>query len=588
MANAPADDRFANDSLRKRFRRVLSYFLLPKYAWFALVLSVIIGALLEPTIPALLKPLLDDGFNSKKIQLWIIPIAIIGLFTLRSFASYISDVALAKIAQFSLLNLREKMFYAVSVAELDLYRKQPATTLANTIVYEATNGAVLLLQSVVTVVKDSLSIVALFAYLLYLNWQLTLIVIFIFPAVALCMRLLSKRVYKLTKLSQAAVDKLAYTVEETVLAHKEIRIAGAALQQRDRFQVVNMLLQRLAMKSTIAGSAVAPITNILGSMALSVVITIAMVQSQGSALSAGGFVAFITAMLMLIAPIKHLSEVTSTITRGIVAAERAIALVEDVHPETGGTYCSDRSTGTIDFKNLGVTYPQAESAALSDISLHIQGGQFVALVGLSGSGKTTLASLLTRFVDASQGSVTLDGVELRDWNLISLRQQFALVGQHVVMLSDSVLANVTLGQQVDRARAQRCLASAYLGELIANLPQGMDTLLGHNASMLSGGERQRLAIARALYKDAPILILDEATSALDPDTDSLVQAALRTAMAGRTTIAIAHRLSTIRDADSIVVLQNGRILQQGSHAELEAQGGAYRDFIKLSYAPAVA
>jgi ATP-binding cassette, subfamily B, bacterial MsbA len=588
MVNAPADDRFANDSLRQRFRRVLSYFLLPKYAWFALALSVIIGAVLEPTIPALLKPLLDDGFNSKKIQLWIIPVAIVGLFTLRSCASYISDVALAKIAQFSLLNLREKMFYAVSVAELDLYRKQPATTLANTIVYEATNGAVLLLQSVVTVVKDSLSIVALFAYLLYLNWQLTLIVIFIFPAVALCMRLLSKRVYKLTKLSQAAVDKLAYTVEETVLAHKEIRIAGAALQQRDRFQVVNMLLQRLAMKSTIAGSAVAPITNILGSMALSVVITIAMVQSQGSALSAGGFVAFITAMLMLIAPIKHLSEVTSTITRGIVAAERAIALVEDVQPETGGTYCSDRSTGTIDFKNLGVTYPQAESAALSDINLHIQGGQFVALVGLSGSGKTTLASLLTRFVDASQGSVTLDGVELRDWNLISLRQQFALVGQHVVMLSDSVLANVTLGQPVDRARAQRCLASAYLGELIANLPQGMDTLLGHNASMLSGGERQRLAIARALYKDAPILILDEATSALDPDTDSLVQAALRTAMAGRTTIAIAHRLSTIRDADSIVVLQNGRILQQGSHAELEAQGGAYRDFIKLSYAPAVA
>ncbi len=588
MANARADDRFANDSLRKRFRRVLSYFLLPEYAWFALVLSVIIGALLEPTIPALLKPLLDDGFNSKKIQLWIIPIAIIGLFTLRSFASYISDVALAKIAQFSLLKLREKMFFAVSVAELDLYRKQPATTLANTIVYEATNGAVLLLQSVVTVVKDSLSIVALFAYLLYLNWQLTLIVIFIFPAVALCMRLLSKRVYRLTKLSQAAVDELAYTVEETVLAHKEIRIAGAALQQRDRFQVVNILLQRLAMKSTIAGSAVAPITNILGSMALSVVITIAMVQSQGSALSAGGFVAFITAMLMLIAPIKHLSEVTSTITRGIVAAERAIALVEDVHPETGGTYCSDRSTGTIDLKNLGVTYPQAESASLSDINLHIQGGQFVALVGLSGSGKTTLASLLTRFVDASQGSVTLDGVELRDWNLISLRQQFALVGQHVVMLSDSVLANVTLGQPVDRARAQKCLASAYLGELIANLPQGMDTLLGHNASMLSGGERQRLAIARALYKDAPILILDEATSALDPDTDSLVQAALRTAMAGRTTIAIAHRLSTIRDADSIVVLQNGHILQQGSHAELEAQVGAYRDFIKLSYAPAVA
>lgn len=564
---------------------MLSYFLLPRYAWFALALAVIAGALLEPSIPALLKPLLDDGFNSKKVPLWIIPIVIVGLFTLRSSASYVSDIALAKIAQTSLLNLREKMFHAVIVAELDLYKKQPATTLANTIVYEATNGAVLLLQSVVTVVKDSLSIVALFAYLLYLNWQLTLIVVFIFPALALCMRALSKRVYKLTKQSQIAVDKLAYTVEETVLAHKEIRIAGAAVHQHERFRTVNVLLQRLAMKSAIAGSAVAPITNILGSIAMSAVITIAMVQSQGNALSAGGFVAFITAMLMLIAPIKHLSEVTSTITRGIVAAERAIALVENVQPETGGTYCSDRSTGTIELNSLGVTYPLAEFAALTDINLSIQGGQFVALVGLSGSGKTTLASLLTRFIDPSEGSITLDGTELRDWDLISLRQQFALVGQHVVMLSDSVLANVSLGQPIDRERAQQCLKSAYLNELVASLPQGMDTLLGHNASVLSGGERQRLAIARALYKDAPILILDEATSALDPDTDSLVQAALRTAMTGRTTIAIAHRLSTIRDADNIVVLQNGRILQQGTHAQLEAQGGAYRDFIKLSYAP---
>jgi ATP-binding cassette, subfamily B, bacterial MsbA len=513
-----------------------------------------------------------------------VPVFIIGLFMLRSIASYISDIALAKIVQTSLRNLREKMFDAVSVAELGLYRKQPATALANTIVYEATNGAVLLLQSVVTVVKDSLSITALFAYLLYLNWKLTIIVLVIFPAVALTMRALSKRVYRLTKESQAAVDRLAYTVEETVLAHKEIRIQGAVAQQRERFHVVNVLLQRLAMKSAIAGSAVAPITNFFGSIALSTVIVIAMVQSQGEALSAGGFVAFITAMLMLIAPIKHLSEITSTITRGVVAAERAIALVETVTPEVGGTHTSARSTGNITFTRLGVTYPNAEAPALADINLTIRGGQFIALVGLSGSGKTTLANLLPRFVDYTEGSATLDGVELREWDLTSLRQQFALVGQYVVMLSDSILNNVTLGQPVDRARAQECLDAAYLGDLVASLPQGIDTMLGHNASVLSGGERQRLAIARALYKDAPILILDEATSALDPDTDSLVQAALRKAMAHRTTIAIAHRLSTIRDADVIVVMQNGCIQQQGTHAQLETQDGAYKDFMRLSYA----
>jgi subfamily B ATP-binding cassette protein MsbA len=291
-----------------------------------------------------------------------------------------------------------------------------------------------------------------------------------------------------------------------------------------------------------------------------------------------------TTMLILIAPIKHLSEVSSTITRGVVAAERAIALVESVSPERGGSFCKPHCDGLITFEGVGVRYPEATSDALSNIHLTIAPGQFIALVGLSGSGKTTLANLLPRFVDCTEGQVLLDGVDLRDWDLHCLRQQFALVGQSVVMLNDTVLHNVALGQPLDRERAHAALVAANLSERIAALPQGMDTVLGHNASLLSGGERQRLAIARAIYKDAPILILDEATSALDTDTDSLVQASLRTAMAGRTTIAIAHRLSTIRDADTIYVLQHGRILQSGNHDALIAQGGAYEDFIRLSHA----
>jgi len=569
-------------TLRQRLLRVVAYFSKPLSAWIALALSVLIGAALEPTIPALLKPLLDQGFNSKEIDIWIIPASVIALFMARSSASFMADVALAKIAQTSLHSLRKKMFDCVTVAELDLYRKQPATALANTIVFEATNGAVLLLQSVTTVVKDSLSLVALVCYLLYLNWKLTLIVLLIFPVIALAMRALSKRLYGLTKASQAAVDKLAYVVEESVLAHKEIRIQNAEAHQRQRFDSVNTVLRRLAMKSAVAGSAVAPITNLFGSIALSAVITLAIVQSQSNALSAGGFVAFITAMLMLIAPIKHLSEVSSTITRGVVAAERAIALVETVVAEQGGDFVKPRSTGQLELRNVGVTYPDAPAPTLLDIDLAVQPGQFIALVGLSGSGKTTLANLLPRFVDCTSGQIFLDGVELHDWNLQSLRRQFALVGQNVVMFNDSVLSNLALGQVVDRARAQRCLEAANLADRVAALPQGMDTVLGHNASMLSGGERQRLAIARAIYKDAPILILDEATSALDTDTDSLVQASLRTAMVGRTTIAIAHRLSTIRDADTIFVLQHGRILQHGSHDALMAQGGAYLEFIRLS------
>ena len=571
------------NSIVGRLRRVLSYFSAPTSGWIVLALAVIIGSMLEPTIPALLKPLLDEGFKSREINLWLVPLSIVGLFLLRSGASFLADIALAKIAQTSLHRLRKMMFDCISAAELDLYRKQPATALANTIVFEATNGAVLLLQSITTVVKDSLSLLALVGYLLYLNWKLTLIVVFIFPIVAIAMRALAKRLYSLTKASQVTIDKLAYVVEENVLAYKEIRIQSAEDQQRQRFDTVNTLLQRLAMKSAIAGSAVAPITNFFGSIALSAVITVAIVQSQSNALSAGGFVAFITAMLMLIAPIKHLSEVSSTITRGVVAAERAIALVETVVSEKGGSFQTARCQGLIEFKGVGVTYPDAPAPALVDVTLTVHPGQFIALVGLSGSGKTTLANLLPRFVDCTQGQVYLDGVELRDWNLHALRQQFGLVGQNVVMFNDTVLNNVALGQPLDRDRAQRALESANLADRVASLPQGMDTLLGHNASLLSGGERQRLAIARAIYKDAPILILDEATSALDTDTDSLVQASLRTAMEGRTTIAIAHRLTTVRDADVIFVLQHGRILQSGNHDALIAQGGAYEDFIRLSY-----
>jgi ATP-binding cassette, subfamily B, bacterial MsbA len=575
-------DELPELTISQRLLRVARYFTRPYYAWVALAVSVIVGAALEPAIPALLKPLLDQGFNSNTLPLWMVPVALIGLFMLRSSASYLSDIAVAKITQTNLQQLRTKMFESISYSDIRLFRDQAATSLANTVVYEATNGAVVLLQSVTTVVKDSLTLVALTCFLLYLNWQLSIIVLLIFPVVAISMRAISKRVYTLTKAQQKTVDELAYVVEEGVLAHKEIRIQNAEKHQQARFEFLNVTLRRLAMKSAIAGSAVAPVTNFFGSIALSAVISIAILQSQSSQLSAGGFVGFVTAMLMLIAPIKHLSDISSAITRGLVAAERAIDLIENVAPERGGSFALARATGDIRYSDVSVRYPGASEPAVDKLSLHIRPGQFIAVVGLSGSGKTTLVNLLPRFVDLSAGSVSLDGVEVGQWELANLRSQFALVGQNVIMFNDTVLSNITLGLPVERERAMLALQAANLAQRVAELPQGMDTVVGHNASLLSGGERQRLAIARAIYKDAPILILDEATSALDTDTDSLVQASLRTAMQGRTTIAIAHRLSTIKDADCIYVMGQGRVLQQGSHDELMVMGGAYFEFIRLS------
>ena len=568
--------------LTQRLMRVAPHFKQPAYAWVVSATAVLVSSALEPAIPALLKPLLDSGFSSRTIAPWLVPLVLIGIFSLRSLASFVADVALAKIAQHSLRALRERMFAKLTFAELGLYRAQPATALANTLVYETSNGAILLLQSVTTVVKDSVTILALLGYLFYLNWKLTLIVACLFPVIAVTMRVLAKRLYRLTKDAQSEVDRLAYVVEESVLAHKEIRIQGAQSQQQERFDKVNRQIMRIAMKSAMAGSAVTPMTQIFGSIALSAVITIALFQNDVNALSAGGFMAFITAMLMLIAPIKHLSEVASTVTRGLVAMERALNLIETVNDETGGSFVTDRCAGTIQFNHVHVTYPNAETPALTDVNLQINAGEFIALIGLSGSGKSTLAQLLTRFVAYDQGQIFLDGVELGQWDIQCLRKQFAFVGQNVVMINDSILNNVVLGQPLDRARAQACLEAANLSAFVSTLPQGMDTSVGHNASLLSGGERQRLAIARAMFKDAPILILDEVTSALDTDTERLVQDALRKIMKGRTTLAIAHRLSTVRDADKIVVLQAGRIVQTGTHQTLENVEGPYQDFRRLS------
>ena len=570
-------------SIKKRFQRVWPFFSRSRGAWALAVSATVVASATEPFIPALLKPLLDRGFKGDSFNLWLVPLSLMLLFTVRGLSGFIAQYALAKVTNDGLQAMRAAMFGKLLSARLSLFADQSASAMANTVVYEVYNGSSMLMNALMKLARDILTLLALVSYLLFLNWKLMLVVTLLFPAVALVIQLLTRRLYRLTKESQTATDNLAYVVEENVLAHRDVRLHGAQASQASRFEVLSDSLRRLSMKSTAAYAGMSAITQVLAAMALSAVIAMALLQGTENTGTVGGFVAFVTAMLMLIAPIKSLSDGATPITRGLAALERGLDLLDLIEDESEGSFTKTRALGQIDFKNVSVAYKTDAPPAVIQLDLSIRAGETVALVGSSGSGKTTLVNLLPRFVDASSGSICLDGHEVRDWNLASLRAQFAVVSQHVVMLNSSIADNVALGRVVDRDKVSHCLLAAHLGQLLTSLPEGIDTLLGHNAMQLSGGQRQRLAIARALYKDAPILILDEATSALDTESEQAVQLAIRQLTADRTSLIIAHRLSTIQHADRIIMMSAGRIVETGTHTELLAHNGAYAHLHRLGH-----
>ena len=559
------------------FRRLAPHLSGCQPALWAAALAALVGAATEPMIPALMEPLLDKGFGSRALPLWMIPVAIIVLFAVRGLAGFVAQYALAWVSNRGVMTLREALFAHLMRAQPTLFGQQSASQLTNTVVYEVQQGATMLAGSLLTLAKDTLTLVALLVYLLWLNWKLTLFVSILFPAVAWVMRTLGARLHRVTVQGQQATDELAYVVEENVLAWRVVRLHEAAGAQARRFAQRSGLLRRLMQKSTVASATMTPLTQVLSAVALSAVITVALWQSDSGHATVGSFVAFITAMLMLIAPIKHLSDVMAPITRGLAAIERGLDLMAQCPAEPSGSHGVPRARGDVVFKGVTLRYQPDQPAALDGVDLSLAAGETVALVGPSGAGKSSLVHLLPRFIVPSAGEITLDGVALAQWDLQALRRQFALVSQDVVLFNDTIAANVALGHEdlTDRQRVREALQGANLLEFVDGLPQGLDTVVGHNGSQLSGGQRQRLAIARAIYKDAPLLILDEATSALDSESERAVQSALEGLMKGRTTLVIAHRLSTIEHAHRVVVLEAGRVVEQGTHAALLAQGGLY-------------
>jgi ATP-binding cassette, subfamily B, bacterial MsbA len=570
----------------QRLRRLQPYVAPSRWALVLAMVASALGALTEPLIPAMMKPLLDSGFQTGKLNLWLVPVAVIGLFAVRGFVGFVAQYAMSWSANNAVAIMRGVMFQRLLNAQPALFTQHSASSLTNTLSFETQNAANLLVSSLTSLVKDSLTLVAMLGYLMWLNWKLTLFVAVLFPAVAVVMRVLSKRLHRLTLEGQAAADELAYVVEENVLAWRIVRLHDAAPGQSARFAKATELLRRLSIKSVVAAASMTPVTQVLAAVTLSAVIVAALWQSGSEGGTVGSFAAFITAMLMLISPIKHLSEVAGPITRGLAAFERGMALIDDSPVEVCGSFDPGRSKGHLQLIDVSLQYRVDQDAAVQSVSLDLRPGEAVALVGPSGAGKSSIVNLLPRFIEPSSGMLLLDGTPLAQWNVAALRRQFALVSQDVVLFNDTVAANVSLGARPsddERVRVTEALRGANLLDFAMGLPQGLDTVIGHNGNQMSGGQRQRMAIARAIFKDAPILILDEATSALDAESERLVQDALERLMQGRTSLVIAHRLSTIERADRIVAMEAGRVVEQGTHAELLARGGLYARLHALQF-----
>ncbi|CNE03840.1 lipid A ABC transporter ATP-binding protein/permease MsbA [Yersinia mollaretii] len=549
-------------------------------------IALILNAASDTFMLSLLKPLLDDGFGhaDSSILKWM-PLAVIGLMVVRGITGFVSSYCISWVSGKVVMHIRRRLFSHMMGMPVSFFDQQSTGTLLSRITYDSEQVAASSSSALVTVVREGASIIGLFIMMFYYSWQLSVILIVIAPIVSISIRLVSKRFRNISKNMQSTMGEVTTSAEQMLKGHKEVLIFGGQKVETERFDTVSNRMRQQGMKLVSASSISDPIIQLIASFALAFVLYAASFPSVMETLTAGTITVVFSAMIALMRPLKSLTNVNAQFQRGMAACQTLFTILDMEQERDEGKLEVERAKGEIEFHHVTFYYPGKDTPALNDINMHIEAGKTVALVGRSGSGKSTIANLLTRFYDVSDGSILLDGHDLRDYRLGALRNQVALVSQNVHLFNDTVANNIAYArdEQYSRAEIEEAARMAYAMDFINKMENGLDTVIGENGVMLSGGQRQRIAIARALLRDCPILILDEATSALDTESERAIQAALDELQKNRTSIIIAHRLSTIEKADEILVIEDGHIVERGVHAELLAKQGAYAQLNRMQF-----
>jgi subfamily B ATP-binding cassette protein MsbA len=568
------------------FKRLLGYVRDRKLGLVGGIIGMLGYAAVDTTFVYSIKPLIDQGLNGNdsSVLKWM-PFFVLGIVALRGCAAFLSNYCMAWVGNHVVMRLQQQVFSHLMAMPMSFFDRQNTGNLLSKVTYDAGQVSSAASSTLVSLVREGATVIGLLGLMFWHSWQLSVIFLVVGPLVGILISIISRRFRKISRHIQQAVGDITTSTEQMLKGHKEVLMFGGQEVEDKRFYQVSNRMRQQTMKMVAADAIGSPIVQMVASVALAVFLYVATIDSVKATLTAGTFTVMVTSMMMLLKPLKSLTDVNNQFQRGITACQSLFGLLDSAPEQDTGTRTLERARGEIEFRNVTFTYPTKETPALRNISFKVEAGKSVALVGRSGSGKSTIASLLTRFYDIEEGEILLDGVNIREYRLSELRKQYALVSQHVHLFNDSVANNIAYAaeEKYSRDEIKQAARIAHADDFVSKMPEGYDTVIGENGASLSGGQRQRIAIARALLRDSPVLLLDEATSALDTESERHIQAAIDELCKARTSLVIAHRLSTIEKADEILVIDEGHIVERGNHQTLMDMHGTYAQLRAIQF-----